>query len=458
MNRSIWFAAVALLVAASLAGCASTGAAARRTPPAAPMFPSYPVPEIPAQLTVSDALRARHDDAWYRLQSGDPRGAAGEWRSLLENAPGLYPAEVGIGFAALAEGDYAAASSRFAAAASADPGYMPALLGQVEALLGLERDLEAIEAMERVLAVDPAQTSVRTRLDLVRFRLIQSAIEAGRAASASGRHADAVTHLERALSQSPDSPVILGELARAELGAGRIEAASTHARRAAEIDATDGQWHALVGAVLEAQRQFTAAADAYARAISLGGGDLDSWRTRERELRDRAEIASLPAHFQTIASAPTITRADVAAYVGIHLRELVDRAPSRAATVATDVRSHWAEPWILTMARTGVMPVFPNHTFQPAGVVRRGDLAAVGAALARLAAADRPAQLQQWSAARPQFADLPPGNLFYEASALATAAGIMAPDAAGRFEPTRPATGAELQALVDRVAALRTAR
>lgn len=456
MSRFTRCAAVVLLVAVSLAGCATTGPAARRTPPASPMFPSYPMPAIPAQLNVSESVRARHDDAWYRLQSGDPDGAIDEWMAVLEDAPGLYPAETGIGFASLADGEYAAASNRFAAAVAADPAYLPARLGQVEALLGLERDLEAIEAMEQVLALDPAQAGVRTRLDLVRFRLIQSAIEAGRAASAAGRHPEAIAEFERALSQSPDSPVIVGELARAELAAGRLDAAATHARQAAGIDATDGQWQALVGAVLEAQGQFAAAADAYARAEALGGSEADAWGARARDLRGRAEIASLPAHFQTITSAQTVTRADVAAYVGIHLRDLVEAAPARAATVATDVRSHWAAPWILTMTRTGVMPVFPNHTFQPAGVVRRGDLAAVGTALARLAG--RPDQVRQWEAARPRFVDLPQGNLFYEASAVATAAGLMQPDADGRFAPTRPVTGAELEAMVSRVEALRATR
>jgi hypothetical protein len=103
------------------------------------------------------------------------------------------------------------------------------------------------------------------------------------------------------------------------------------------------------------------------------------------------------------------------------------------------------------VTRAGIMTVFPNHTFQPATVVRRGDLAATMAALVQLVGAGRAAELAKWRAARPRFGDLPPTNVFYAAAALSTAAGVMTADAAGRFEPTRPATGAELAQAVRRI-------
>jgi hypothetical protein len=98
--------------------------------------------------------------------------------------------------------------------------------------------------------------------------------------------------------------------------------------------------------------------------------------------------------------------------------------------------------------------VFPNHTFQPATVVRRGDLASVMAVLVEMVGSTRQGDLAKWRAARPRFADLAASNLFYASSALVTAAGVMAPDGTGRFDPTRPATGAELDEAVRRIAAI----
>ena len=57
----------------------------------------------------------------------------------------------------------------------------------------------------------------------------------------------------------------------------------------------------------------------------------------------------------------------------------------------TDTRGSWATPWIMAVTRAGVMEVYPNHTFQPAAVVRRGDLADAASRVLSLIAAEKPA-------------------------------------------------------------------
>lgn len=444
--------AVVFLAAVVAGACATSRPAPVAGAPVAPRFAAYPAPELPADLRVPDDLRARHEAAWVRLQAGDLRGAAREYSAVLNQAPDFYPARVGLGYVDLANGNYRDAEPRFAAGVAANDQYLPAWVGQAEVLVGLGRDADAIVALERVLALDPGREAVRTRLELLRFRLTQSSIGAGVQARADGRYGEAVLHFEHALAQAPGSTMILSELARTEIAAGRLDQAERHIRESMQLEPREADWQALMGEVLEARGQFADAAEAYARADLLEPDE--ALRVRGRELRERAEFEALPAEFRTIVAAATITRADVAAFVGIHLKELVAAAPVRATTVATDVRTHWAASWILPVTRAGIMPVFPNHTFQPGTAVRRGDLAGVMAVLVQMAAGPRSADLNGWEAARPQFADLPGSNLFYAPSALVTAAGVMAPDTNGRFEPTRPATGAELDQAVRRVAAI----
>ena len=60
-------------------------------------------------------------------------------------------------------------------------------------------------------------------------------------------------------------------------------------------------------------------------------------------------------------------------------------------------------------------------------------------------------ELAAWRAARPRFQDLPQSNAFYEAAALAIAAGVMSADSAGNFRSTQPATGADLTKAVARI-------
>ena len=86
-----------------------------------------------------------------------------------------------------------------------------------------------------------------------------------------------------------------------------------------------------------------------------------------------------------------LSREQLAALVGVRLDGLFKRAPRRNAVVITDTRGSWAVPWIMSVTRAGVMEVYPNHTFQPAAVVRRGDLADAASRVLSLIAAEKPA-------------------------------------------------------------------
>jgi tetratricopeptide (TPR) repeat protein len=306
--------------------------------------------------------------------------------------------------------------------------------------------------MERVLAIDPKREAVRTRLELVRFRLTQSLIESARRAKSAKRLDDAEEQYELALRQSPQSTMILHELSLVELDAKQYDDAEQHARRAAEIEPREAEWQAALGAVLEARGQYRDAAAAYGRAAALD--PRPEWRTHSADLREKAEFAALPEEFMRLPQASTITRGDVAAFIGIRLQDLIGAAPQRITDVATDVRTHWAAPWIVPVTRAGVMSIFPNHTFQPASTVRRSDLASIVAALVRLVGSDRRADLQRWQAVRPRLSDVPATHVSYRSIALAIASGAMSADATGRFDPARPASGADLDAAVRRISQL----
>ena len=90
------------------------------------------------------------------------------------------------------------------------------------------------------------------------------------------------------------------------------------------------------------------------------------------------------------------------------------------------------------------MEAFPNHTFQPAATVRRGDFATIASrALSQIAAQD-PKTGAAWRNARRKFPDLSPSHLAYPAASLVVEAGVMKTAEDGSFQLTRPLTGAEL--------------
>jgi tetratricopeptide (TPR) repeat protein len=432
-----------LLLAAGLSACAS----AAPRPGAAPTlrYPEFTAPEVPAALKVQQDMRDRQLLGWQRLQAGDTRAATREFSELLKRSPEFYPAETGLGYVALAERQYAQAVSRFAAAVTRDARYVPALSGQVQAHVALGNYDEAIAAMEKLTALDPKRD--RTQLEMLRFRQVQDLIENGRKARQAKRLDEADSIFNRALALSPQSAIILRELAATEVALGQFTEAEAHARSAVLLDANDAEAHATVGAVLEAQNRLPEASAAYARAAALD----DRWKSKAESLKAAANTPVEPEGLRDLAASPTVSRAQLAALIGTRLSELLTRAPKRTTEIVTDVQGHWAAPWIVPVAQAGVMEVFSNHTFQPGATIRRGELAQAVSQLLPLAAGTRVAQLTQWQAARPAFPDVAASNLYYRAAALAVTAGIMSVDEAARFFPTRPATGNEAAAAIGRI-------
>jgi tetratricopeptide (TPR) repeat protein len=257
---------------------------------------------------------------------------------------------------------------------------------------------------------------------VLQLRETQGFIDGARVAGGEGRPDEARVLLDRALVRAPSSASILGAIAALEAARGRLDEAELYARRAVQIDPGNA----------EAQAALAVVADS----------------------RDPARSGGVPKEFRSIGSAPSVTRGEAAAFMGLRLERLLAGAPRRVTAVVTDINQHWARPWILTVTSAGVMDVLPNHTFLPAQPMRRDELAASLAALVDLAAAGRPADLDRWKTSRPSFTDVPDGHLFYPAVALAVACGALSASDDGRFQPARPVTGAEFVRAVTRVQAI----
>ncbi|MGH9348480.1 MAG: tetratricopeptide repeat protein [Vicinamibacterales bacterium] len=418
--------------------------------PDMPRHPEFVYPAVPDTLA-GFAGTERIDRGWRFLQNDDLRNAEREFARAMRSAPSLYPAQAGAGYVDLARRAYDAALADFTAALVHAPRYVPALVGRGQALLGLKRDEEALAAFEGALAADASLVDVRRRVDVLRFRSAQEIVEGARAAARDGRLDDARAAYQRAIEGSPGSPFLHRELGIVERRRGDSQAALAELRTAVELDPSDAASLVQIGEILEQRMDFVGAESLYREAAEIEPSD--ALATRIAEVAERARLAKLPADFHAIPESPQITRGDLAALIGIRLEPLLQRAPERQVVV-TDARNHWAAPWIGQVARAGVLEPFPNHTFQPRGRIRRGDLAAAVSRLVLLAAGDRTDRRDAWISARPAIADMAPGHLSYPDVSVAVASGAMPLDEGARFAVTRPVSGAEAIDVLERVAAL----
>lgn len=414
-----------------------------------PRFPEFALPPVPPTFAGTSAA-VFHDRAWRFFQSGDLSGAEREVATALSVAPTFYPADAMAGYVALARGDGKAALTRFDAALGQERTYLSALVGRGQALVSLDREADAIAAFEAALVVDGSLGDLRRRVEVLRFRALERNLTTARAAARSGRVDEAIAAYREALASSPESAFLYRELAQVERQRGDTDRALEHYRRAIVLDPDDAVSHGEVGAILEERSEIEAALAEYERAIALD--PASEARVRRDRLRARIELARLPEQYRAITAAREVTRADLAALIGVGLEGIVQIATDKQAVVITDVRANWAEPWIMAVARAGVLEPFANHTFQPAAVIRRQDLAqAVSRLLARISL---PADRRSWQDARLKFADLSASHLAFPDASAAVASGVMNVGPAGEFDPSRTVTGAEAVAAVARLQAL----
>jgi len=440
-------AVIAVLVCASACAPAIVPAPIVTTP----KFPDFVAPAVPTEF-LTTAAAINENRGWAFLQSGDLRTAEHEFTAALKNDPRFYPAVTSLAYVDLARKDAKAALERFDKALEQKRDDVGALFGRGQALLALDRDSDALSAFEAVLAVDPGQAEARRRVAVLRFRGLEQEIAHAREAAAGGRLDEAARAYDTAIAGQPDSPFLYRELAVVEQRQGREDQALEHFRRAVELDPSDARSLVHVGDILEKRADLESALQAYESAAAL---DPDPETTRKLEaVRGRLELEKLPPEYRAIEQAPQVTRADLAALVGIRLGQLLQNAPTGDAGLITDIRNNWAQTWIVAVARAGVMEPFANHAFQPRAIVRRADLAQTTAKVLELIGASQPAVAKAWESARPRFTDLAPTHLAYPAASMAVGAKVLQVGPDATFQPARAITGAEAMEAVGKLESL----
>ena len=282
----------------------------------------------------------------------------------------------------------------------ANPRYASALAGRGEALLAQGDRSGALVSFEAASEADTSLEALRSRIDVLKLRGLQDDVEAARKAAAAKKLPEAKQKYLLAIAASPQSSFLYRELAGVEREAGDTEAALGHAQKAAEIDPSDSRTLVMVGEILESRGATDAALQSYSAALALDPND--ALAARVAALRETSALAAMPAEYQAIAQSPSLTRAQLAALLGVRLGSLFSRVDRRTSVVITDTRASWASPWIMSVASAGVMEVYANHTFQPAAIVRRADLARAASRVLALVADEKPALGAAWrSAPRP---------------------------------------------------------
>lgn len=443
-ERSRWPLGVMLALALG-------SACAPRTAPlvvTAPRHPDFVIPAVPEGAT--PGLRASIERGWRFLQADDVRNAEREFAAALKASPQSASAEAALGYVSLARGRADSALPAFDRALAREPQLVSALVGRGYSLVDLKREGEAVASFEAALKADPSLVDLQARVDVIRFRATQDLLARAKGATDAGRLEDARAAYEQAIAASPDSAFLYRELAAVERRSGASDRAIEHLRRALELEPADARALAALGELLEERGDMVAALSSYEAARAADPASV-STETLTR-LRDGVAALKLPAQYRAIPEAARVTRADVAALVGVRLETLIARAAARQVVI-TDVRGNWAQPWITAVVRAGIMDTLPNYEFDPATVMRRGDLARTVSRVLALIGGVRPGISKKWDGAPVAIADVAPSHLSYPAVSVSVASGVMGLEG-GAFGLLEPVSGAEAVDVIGRLEVL----
>jgi tetratricopeptide (TPR) repeat protein len=282
---------------------------------------------------------------------------------------------------------------------------------------------------------------VTRRLAELKLQVTERRVAAARSALERGDAGAAREEFRRALEVAPEVGALRVDYANLLVEQGDV-AAAVEALRADPIG--DRQVLMRLGELLSEQNDAAGALEAYRRVLQRDPKDGEA-QQRALAMRDALALAGLPAEYRRIAQASRITRADLAALVMVKIPAL-KRAETQDPEVAVDISGSWAREYILSALSLGLVDVYPNHTFQPAATVRRGDLARAVARVLELS--------RQPAAPAPPISDMSRNNLFYDAASRAVGAGLMDLTPGGAFEAWRPVSGSDAGDVLDALARL----
>jgi tetratricopeptide (TPR) repeat protein len=420
---------VALVAALVAAACAA---------PVRPRFPdgeeyAFPVAQ-PGELRPEEAKRI--DEAWRDVLQGESASAEKDFLKLLARHPALIPAETGLGFARLRAQRFADAARTFESVLARRPDYVPALIGAGSSAVRRGEPEAALQWYRRAQALRPDDAVVRRRLAEVKLRITERRVAAGRAAQSAGESERAIEEYRAALAAAPEVGGLRVELADVLVGRGDLPGA------VAVLEADPGgdrQVLLRLGELLTDLKEHQRALEAYRRILARDPKDAEALR-RALAARQTLELLQMPEEYRRIYTASRITRADLAALVAVKVGAL-QRATPGEPKVAVDISGSWAREHIIKVLAFDVMEVYPNHSFQPGAIVRRGELArAVGRILDLVKWPSRPA---------PSLKDMSASNLFYDGTVRAVSAGLMDLTPDGAFEPWRPVAGQDALAVIE---------
>lgn len=357
-----------------------------------------------ARNPVPRQLQKDYDKLWKRFLSGkeDARVLKDSEKLLKKNADAVAPLLL-QSYVDIHAGRLADAERKLQGVLSRRPSEPIALFYLAEIAYAREDFLGATRFYTRLAHADPSATGVDMKRQRALLLAMETLVQGARQASSENRLADAERLYRQALELAPQEPLLRKQLAEVLSLQGKTDQAEQIANRA--LFSGEGE---------QAPR--------LARPPEPEWDDLTRWGTQID-------------HFRELRTSEAITREQFAALLARYFPQLT--GVQRPSEVMTDVEDSWAQSSIQTVVAAGILDPMPNHAFQPARTVSRGEFAEAVARLTRLLG------LFPQGAPPTSPLDVVPGSTLYRELQPVLGFELLSLDNAGNFNVSAPVGGEE---------------
>lgn len=367
-------------------------------------------------------------------------------QELVKKRPDYFPAILLIAYSYSAEDKQDYSESYARKALEIHPDYPQARYFLSNILEAKQDYAGALSELNEIEKIDPQYPALGQAQNILKLKVTEQYLNTGRKL-ADENPDEALKYLKAAHDMAPEIPQIPGEIAAILLKKDNCQEAIEYLKIAVEHSPDEVVMKTQLADCYLKLNEFQAAQTIY-EELATQMPDDPSIKQHLEQIKRSIFIEGLPSEYQSIPSAPEITRSQFAAYLSINLESL-QRFRSESQQIAVDIIGNWAQNYIQKVVNLGIMDVYPNRTFQPNQPLTKLELAK---------AVSRILEIVELSGKHPiasnssvEIPDVPPNHIYYSLVAKPVAAGVISLDTDGRFHTSRRVSGAEVLSVVNKL-------
>ena len=408
--------------------------------------PRYAMENPAAVSAVPEKLKNNYDKLWSRFTVGkDDSKVLTDFDRLLKRQKNFEGAVLVQAYIHLYTRNEPEAANKLEQALAINPNNRIAIYYLAELAFARADYARASDLYARLLAVNNTRSDLETKREKALLLATDNLLRSADRAEQENRLANAEELYRQALLIAPNEPTFRERLAQLLGKEKKWDEALAQYRRQLELGGQRGDTEKNIAEALMNLGQTEEAREVLDRLRKQGSVD-ESLEAKVNELEDLGRWGNDIGSFREIKDADSLTREQLAAVIIRYFPQFTDFR--QLPQIVTDIEGSWARVEIQTVVGIGLIDPLPNHTFEPATPISRGQFALLLSRMISLLS------ISPNSAPPIPLTDVVPSTTLYSEIQLIVGHGLMSLDDGGNFNLNGNVSGKEAVSAVEHLLAL----